>query len=157
MSDDKSTADKVKEIMKKFFSPNSKPTLDSFPELVDCIVWLRFVLAVFFGIYAGTQSNEKGTSGANILVGLNFIAFPPIVYCQSFLAADAESYGSKLYFSGIVQGLALAVVIWIYMYTESHAQEETVFVSAFSNLLVGKEDVFPGDGAEAVIPEESEF
>jgi hypothetical protein len=156
MSDDASTVDRVKGIMKKFLSPNSKPTFKTFPELVECIVWLRFVLAVFFGIYAGTTSRSGG--GGNILVALNFIAFPPIVYCQSFLAADQESYGTKLYFSGIPQALALAMLIWIYFYTESHAQDEAAFVSAFSKLLADVEEaVSPVIGDDTGIPLESEF
>jgi len=156
MSDDASTVEKVKGNLKKFLSPNSKPTFKTFPELVDCVVWLRFVLAVFFGIYAGKTSRVGGV--ANILAALNFIAFPPIVYCQSFLAADQESYGTKLYFSGIAQGLALAMLIWIYFYTESHAQDEAVFAAAFSKLLADVEEVVsPVVGVATGIPDESEF
>ena len=155
-SDSRTTADKVKEIMKKFFSPNSKPTMETFPELIDCIVWLRFALAVFFGLWIGNESQNRG--GANIMFGLNFIAFLPILYCQTFLGADQDSYGSKLFFSGIVQGLALAMLIWIYFYTESHAEDEAVFAVEFSKLLTDDEVISPvilGDDPQ--IPEESEF
>lgn len=156
MSDDESTVDRVKGIVKKFLSPNSKPTMETFPELVDCIIWLRFALAVFFGFYAGNQAKNGG--GGNLLVALNFIAFPPAVYCQTFLAADQESYGTKLYFSGLFQGLALAVIIWIYFYTAFHDQEEAAFVEAFGNLVAGGGDAASDSGAgDSVIPEESEF
>jgi len=155
MSDDLRTSDKVKEIMKKFLSPNSKPNMDTFPELVDCIVWLRFALAVFFGLWIGNESQNRG--GANIMFGLNFIAFLPILYCQTFLGADQDSYGSKLYFSGIVQGLALALLIWIYFYTESHPEDEAVFASAFSKLLTDEVVISPVVGEEPQIPQESEF
>eukprot|EP00531_Pseudo-nitzschia_arenysensis_P016380 CAMPEP_0116129818 /NCGR_PEP_ID=MMETSP0329-20121206/8124_1 /TAXON_ID=697910 /ORGANISM="Pseudo-nitzschia arenysensis, Strain B593" /LENGTH=156 /DNA_ID=CAMNT_0003624105 /DNA_START=109 /DNA_END=579 /DNA_ORIENTATION=- len=156
MSDDQSTADKIKGIMKKFLSPNSKPTYESFPELVDCVIWIRFILAVVFGIYAGTQGR---VGGANILIALNLIAFPPVVYCQSFLSADPESYGIKLLFSGLFQALALAVVIWTYFYTAAHEQEEAVFAAAFGNLLgaAAGDAVLAEDVGATMIPEESEF
>lgn len=156
MSDDQSTADKVKAIAKKFFAPNSKPTMETFPELVDCIIWLRFALAVFFGVYAGTNL-KNGSTGGNLLMGLNFIAFPPAVYCQTFLAADQESYGLKLYFSGLFQGLALAMLIWFYFYTAAHEKEEAIFAAAFANLVGGLGDAGSDSGVESVIPEESEF
>mmetsp|Transcript_11514 Transcript_11514/g.23751 ORF Transcript_11514/g.23751 Transcript_11514/m.23751 type:complete len:157 (-) Transcript_11514:361-831(-) len=156
MSDDQSFTDKVKEITKKFLSPNSKPTLQSFPELVDCVVWLRFTLAVLFGIYAGIQGK---VGGGNILVALNLIAFPPVVYCQSFLSADQESYGVKLLFGGLFQAMALAMVIWTYCYTASHEAEEAVVAAAFGNILAAAVggDAVAEDGGIPVIPEESEF
>ena len=156
MSDDQSTVDKVKGIMKKFLSPNSKPTYETFPELVDCVIWLRFVLAVVFGFYAGSQGR---VGGANILVALNLIAFPPVVYCQSFLSADQESYGIKLLFSGLFQALAVAVVIWTYCYTAAHEKEDAAFAAAFGNILAaaGAGDAIAEDGGASVIPEDSEF
>ncbi len=157
MSDDRSTADKLSAIAQKFFAPNSKPTMETFPELVDCIIWLRFALAVFFGVYAGTQLTNGGTGG-NLLMGLNFIAFPPAVYCQSFLAAVPESYGLKLYFAGLFQGLALAILIWFYFYTAAHEKEEALFAAVFTNLVGGLGDAGSDSGVESVIPvEESEF
>lgn len=158
MSDDSSFPDKVKEIIKKFFSPGSKPTMETFPELVECMVWLRFVLAVSFGIWVSTQSDAK--AGANILLALNFISFPPILYCKHILQADEDSFGSKLYFAGIVQALALTILIWVYFYTESHAREEAVFVSVFSKLLAAQQEddvIAPDTGGATGIPEESEF
>jgi len=73
------------------------------------------------------------------MFGMNCIAFVPILYCQTFLGVDQDSYGSKLYFSGIVQGLALAVLIWIYFYTESHAEDEAAFALEFSKLLTDEQ------------------
>lgn len=153
--DDSSTSDKVKEIIKKFLSPNSKPTMETFPELIDCIVWLRFALAVFYGVWVGKQSHNGG--GGNILVALNFIAFPPILYCRTILVADQDSYGSKLIFSGIIQSFALALLTWIYFYTESHAQDEAVFASAFSKLLADEEVISPEIFHDTGVLEESEF
>ena len=125
---------KMKIILKKFFSPNSKPTAETFPELVDCIIWMRFVLAVFFGIWVGHEKQNRG--GPNILLGLNFIAFLPILYAKTFLGADQDSYGTKLMFPGIMQGMALSMLIWFYFYTAAHSEDEAAFVSAFSKILV---------------------
>ena len=129
--DSKSTLDRAKENLIRFLSPNSKPTMETFPELIDCVVWLRFSLALFFGLWIGNENPSKG--GTNLMLGLNLIAFVPILYCQTFLGADQESYGPKLLFSGIVQGLALAVLIWIYCYTDQHPEDEAAFVEAYGN------------------------
>ena len=153
MSDDASIVDKVKENMKKFLTPNSKPTMETFPELVDCIVWLRFVLAVFFGVWIGKQ----GGGGSSILAILNFITFPPIFYCRTFLAADADSYGSKLYFSGVVQGLALATLIWVYFFTDSHTQDEAALASVLDNVAADQEVVSSNIGDDATMDVDSEF
>jgi len=141
--------------MKQFFLPNSKPSMETFPELLDCVVWTRFVLGIFYGVWIGNQSNSEG--GGNILVALNFISFPVIIYCRTILGADLNSYGSKLYLSGVIQSLATAVMIWIYLYTDSHAPEEGIFVSAFNTLVSNEEIVAPGTGVENGYPEESEF
>lgn len=130
--------------------------MENFPELVDCIIWLRFALAVFFGLWIGNESPNRG--GANIMFGLNFIAFVPILYCQTFLVVDQESYGTKLLFSGIAQGLALAMLIWIYCYTSQHQEDEAIFASAYSKLMSAEEVVSAVTGdAAAGVPDESEF
>jgi len=131
--------------------------METFPELVDCIVWLRFILAVSFGFWIGNESPNRG--GANLMLGLNFIAFPPIFYCQTFLGADQESYGTKLYFSGIVQGLSLALLIWIYCYTSSHPEDEEAFASLFGKIVSDEDVVYVYTETQETIemPEESEF
>lgn len=91
------------------------------------------------------------------MFGLNFIAFVPILYCQTFLGADQESYGSKLLFSGIVQGLALAMLIWIYFYTDQHSEDEAVFTSAYSTFLTEEVVISPVTVDIPEVPEESEF
>ena len=154
MSEDSKTSDKVKETIKKFLSPNSKPTFETFPELVDCVVWLRFSVAVFFGFWIGKQHRS---GGGNILVALNLITFPPVFYCQTFLGADQESYGSKLFFSGVVQSLALAMLIWIYFFTESHESDESTLALAFGQILVDEESFSLDEIGDTPIPEETEF
>ena len=153
--DDSSKIEKMKRIMKKFLDFNSKPTMETFPELIDCTIWLRFVLAVFFGTWIGHESKNRG--GANILFGLNFITFLPILWAKTFLGADQDSYGSKLLFSGVVQGLALSMLIWIYFYTESHRSDETIFITAFSSY--NGEEVSPEteDDPQITQEEETEF
>jgi len=154
-------SDKLKKILKKFTSPNSKPTADTFPELVDCIVWLRFFLAIIFGVWIGYERESKNRGTANILFGWNFVAFLPILYCKFFLGADQDSYGNKLLFSGIIQGLALSMLIWFYFYTDSHTIDEAAFVSAFNKLLLTNADSDEGNSPmienESTIVDDSEF
>ena len=102
---------KIKSQLKKFVSINSKPNQDTFPELPDVIVWFRFALALLYGSFLGLSNHSKGAAG--ILFGLNFISFIPVLYCNFILGADSDSYGSKLYFSGVLNSLALMLLIWI--------------------------------------------
>mmetsp|Transcript_16873 Transcript_16873/g.38694 ORF Transcript_16873/g.38694 Transcript_16873/m.38694 type:complete len:156 (-) Transcript_16873:191-658(-) len=155
MSDYSGSADKAKEIFKKFLSPNSKPTMETFPELVDCIIWLRFVLAIFFGIWIGNETPNRG--GANIMFGLNFIAFVPILYCQTFLGTEQDSYGSKLLFAGVVQALGLSMLIWIYFYTDQHPEDKNVFSAAYSKLVTEEVVISSVTGDAPEVPDESEF
>ena len=155
MSDDPTTSKIMMEIIRKFLSPNSKPTLETFPELVDCVIWLRFSLAIFYGFWAGKQHSSVGSG--NILVAFNLITFPPIFYCQTFLGASHESYGSKLFFSGVIQGLALAILIWVYYYTESHEQGESALALALGKAFTDEEVISPNVMDDTPIAEQSEF
>ena len=66
--------------LKKFFAMGSGPTLETFPELVDIVVWSRFVLAIIYGgmLARGNQSGAKV-----LLFALNFVAFMPMLYCST--------------------------------------------------------------------------
>lgn len=119
--------EKQQKIFGQFISFGSKPTAETFPELPECIIWMRFFLAVNYGIYAGLTvlTNEKGA--IPLLMGLNFVAFAPIMYTMTILQADSDSYGGKLLFAGLANAMALVLLIWIYYYTWVHeAEEETL-------------------------------
>ena len=141
---------------------NSKPNKDTFPELPDLIVWMRFVLAIAYGSWLGL-SGQKG--GAGIIFGLNFVTFVPIVYCSTFLGADTESYGTKVYFSGVVNGVALLMLLWVYFHTLDRAEEEKLLSGVLKGIIkVPLVDPIESTGFEGVesvteqVPiEESEF
>jgi hypothetical protein len=76
----KMTETKGPSVLQKFFALNSKPTHDTFPELPDAIVWMRFVLALCYGAWLGI-ANQRGGSG--VLFGLNCVTFVPILYCST--------------------------------------------------------------------------
>ena len=115
-------------LLSKFFAINSKPTMETFPELPDMIVWFRCILAVAYGLWLGLASGRTG--GANVIFGLNFVSFVPVVYCSTFLGADSESYNNKLLFAGLFNAMALLLLIWIYLYTLEHEADEHI-LSAF--------------------------
>ena len=119
-------------LLKKFVTLNSKPTAETFPELPEIIVWLRFVLGLLYGTWLGFGGHDRG--GAGVLFGLNFVTFLPILYCTTYLGADSESYGSKIFFSGVINSFALMLLIWIYFYTVQHSDEEAKIADA---LLMG--------------------
>ena len=100
---------------------NSKPTEETFPELPDFLVAIRFVFAVAYGIFIGL----KGTrSGVMVLQGLNVIAFVPVMYCRFFLFVEQGHFDTQIIFSGTFNALALFLLIWIYYFTAEHTEEE---------------------------------
>mmetsp|Transcript_126467 Transcript_126467/g.188716 ORF Transcript_126467/g.188716 Transcript_126467/m.188716 type:complete len:155 (+) Transcript_126467:103-567(+) len=153
------SASKKESNLGKIFAVNSKPTATTFPELPDYIVWARFVLAVGYGIWLGTSSQSRG--GAGVMFGLNFIVFVPMLYCTTFLGADSESYGTKLLFSGVFNGFALMLLIWIYFYSLDHVEDEKILSNALLSAVKGivDSDVAEVDVADLSEPvvEDSEF
>ena len=129
-----SGSNREKSILEKFLSPNSKPTMESFPELPDCVVWLRFVMGVCYGTWL-VINPSKLVGGANILLGVNLVTFVPVLYCQAYLGANQESYGTSLVFGGVIQSAAVILLIWIYFYTESHPEDVAIFASAMSKVM----------------------
>lgn len=144
-------------LLKKFVSLNSKPTIETFPELPNVIVWLRCILAIIYGAWLGIGNLTRG--GAGVMFGLNFITFLPIIYCSTYLGADQESFGTKIYFGGVANSLALMLLIWVYFYTVEHADDELKLSDAL--VAVVKNITMAEDGAAveeaSPIMEESEF
>ena len=156
--------EKQRIVLGKFLSPGSKPTAESFPELPDCITWMRFFLAINYGIYMGLTevTNERGA--VPLLMGLNFVAFAPMLYASVLLQADNESYAGKLLFVGLPNAMSLVVLIWIYYYTLIHEEEEASLTRMLEvvKLSQGTGDESSGDPMDmdvgAAPPmEESEF
>lgn len=110
-----------KVLLSKFFSIGSKPTADTFPELPHVLLWFRALLGTLFGLYMGL-SGRQGAVG--FVFGVNIVAFIPMAYCQIMLVADIDSYKHSLQFSGVLNALALALLIWIYCNTWTHAETE---------------------------------
>jgi hypothetical protein len=120
------------DILKKFTAIGSKPTPDSFPELVDCMIWLRFGIALAFGLYLGSITM---TGGVYCIFGLNLITFIPIFYCQFLLVADMDAYKSSLYFAGVPNAFALFLLIWILCFTWQYSDEETKVATSAAVIL----------------------
>lgn len=119
-------------LVSKFLAINSKPTKDTFPELPDVIVWFRFALAVGYGTFLGLNDTHR-SGGANVIFGLNFVAFLPILYCSTYLGANQESYDNKLLFAGVINSVALMLLIWVYLYTSNHESDLAAMASILSS------------------------
>jgi hypothetical protein len=131
--------------MQKFLAPNSKPNKDTFPELPDVVIWFRFILAVSYGTWLGLGTEQGGSA---VLMALNFVTFVPILYCSTFLGADNESYGTKIFFGGVANSMALLMLIWIYFYTMRHEEDEAKISEAIISLL----NITGSDGASGELP-----
>ncbi|KAG7361455.1 hypothetical protein IV203_036555 [Nitzschia inconspicua] len=132
MSSPSSTVEK-KSMMEKLLTPGWKPKPATFPELCECIVWIRFVIAVCYGVYIGLE--EKSRGGVNLMVALNLVTFVPVFYATTYLGASQEEFGANLIFGGVMEGLALTTLIWVYMYTASHPEDEAAFSLVFGKLM----------------------
>ena len=139
------TLKRVREILHKFASIGSKPTPESFPELIDCVIWLRFLLAVSYGLYLGS------TVGAvHVLFGLNLVTFLPILYCQLILVADMDAFKS-IHFAGVPNALALLILMWTLGFTRHFSEQELkLAASVVLQQVVAKQDpddivLVPGD------------
>ncbi|CAB9511460.1 expressed unknown protein [Seminavis robusta] len=155
--------EKESKILSKFVSFGSKPTAETFPELPDCLIWLRFVLAVSYGVFymassAAATDNNQGI--IPLFTALNFVCFMPMIYCSLVLQADSESYKGSLVFSGVMNAMALVALIWIYFYTLNHPEEEATLqslVSLVTDAAGGDDEAYEGDPAPVPPMEESEF
>ena len=146
---DLDTLSYISVLLKKYVSLNSKPTEETFPELPTLVIWTRFVLAIIYGLWISLGQHGPGrTPGTSLMLGLNFITFLPALYCNTFLGADSESYGTKIYFSGVVNAMALMLLIWIYFYTLEHEEEE-MKISQILLSLAANQNAAAGAGDSA--------
>ena len=94
------------------------------------MTWIRFVLAVAYGVWISIQPASSARNGAaNLIFAFNIVCFIPLAYTISYLRVDQESYGANLLFAGVPQGIALVLLIWVYIYTEAHQADEMVFAA----------------------------
>jgi hypothetical protein len=112
---------------------HSQPTVETFPELTHIMIWFRAIIAVCYGMWLGWDAT-RGAAG--ILLGANVITFLPLLYCTTYLRADAESYGLKLFLGGVVNAVALMVLVWIYCFTARHAVQENMLRQLVNSTMI---------------------
>ena len=151
-------AKKLKEVLRKSVAINSRPNEESFPELPTVLIWMRFCLAVAYGTYIGRRGVK---AGAMVLQALNLVAFLPFMYCRLFLGTDAEAYGTQIIFSGTLQAVALAVLIWIYFYTAQMEEQELrladLLIAPSGDAVGGEHDQIVVETIALPVVEEDEF
>lgn len=145
-------------LLKKAFTMNLQPTEETFPELYDIIVWFRFMMAIGYGRLIG---RNKESSAIFLLQSLNIIGFIPILYIRLFLNMNesnmsSSSYGNKLFFAGLLNAIALVLLIWIYYFTLYHAEEETMLSAMLVNTTIVNDTTTTTSSNDQVV-EEQEF
>jgi len=100
------------------------------------------------------------------------VAFLPMIYVESILKANVESYekqGVNFMYLGVMNALALCVLVWVLGYTMMNEEYEERMVLAHSvvkeavkNVVVDVVDGMGGGdvnvgGKEAVMSEDAEF
>ena len=68
------------------------------------------------------------------------------------MGADNDSYGTAIFFGGVLNALALMLLIWIYFYTLEHEQEEMKIAQILLAMAANKNAAANGGdfGGEAV-------
>ena len=64
-----------------------------------------------------------------MLQALNLITFIPMAYCNFYLRTPKGQFESKILFAGLLNALALCLLVWIYFYTAANQNEEVRFAS----------------------------
>jgi len=76
---------------------------------------MRLLLGLCWGVSLGLRSVE---GGLGIISGIGLIYFVPLLYVETFLKADLESYKTpNLNMTGVVNAIALLILAWATLYT----------------------------------------
>lgn len=118
-------------LLNKFTTINLNPTEENFHELPTVLLWIRFLLALMFGIFIG-QKNERGVS--HIVQTINLIIFLPVMYCRMYLNVPSKVFPMQVLFSGTVNAISLTMLIWIYYFTHHNATEKQMLTSMLLNV-----------------------
>lgn len=46
------------------------------------------------------------------------------MYCRLYLGVEADAFGGKIIFSGLLNGGALIILLWVYFFTAAHEMNE---------------------------------
>ena len=124
-------------VLKKACKFGSKPDESTFPELVPLVTWLRLIIGAIYGVSLGIRNENRGLVG--LTLGLNVIAFGPMLYFNGFLMAKVDSY-KNLRFVGVVNGLAIMLLIWITFFTWAHSEEEISLQKVLSDAMISSSE-----------------
>ncbi len=128
-------------VLKKACAIGSKPDESTFPELPTVVTWLRLIIGALYGVSLGLRNENRGLVG--LTLGLNVIAFGPMLYFAGYLMANVDSY-KNLRFVGVVNGVAIMLLIWITFFTWAHSEEETSLQKVLSDAMISSsEDADP--------------
>lgn len=113
---------------KKFTAFNSSPTEKTYPNLPQNITYLRLFLGLAYGISLAFRENIPNTTlngSAGLIFGLNVITFIPIFFMNYYLNVDTDAY-KGVTFAGVMNGMALMVLVWLIFFTMLHEEEEKI-------------------------------
>jgi hypothetical protein len=120
-------------VLQKACKFGSKPDASTFPELTTVVTWIRLIIGAIYGVSLGIRNENRGLVGATL--GLNVIAFGPMLYFNGYLRAYVDSY-KNLRFVGVVNGLSIMLLIWITFFTWKHSEEEFSMQKVLSDAIM---------------------
>lgn len=84
------------------------------------------------------------------------------MYCRLYLGVESEAFGGQIIFSGLMNGIALTMLLWVYFFTAAHEAEESQLKALLATVTTSATEVVSGDdGTEETVAtgvsEEPEF
>jgi hypothetical protein len=141
-------------VLQKACKFGSKPDASTFPELTTVVTWLRLLIGAIYGVSLGIRNENRGLVGATL--GLNVVAFAPMLYFNGYLHAYVDSY-KNLRFVGVVNGLAIMLLIWITFFTLAHSEEELSMQKVLSDAIMASSSAATESSAEGTSVGTDEF
>jgi hypothetical protein len=140
-------------LLHKVFQFGSKPDASTFPELLTVVTSMRLLFGAMYGVSLAVRHETSGLVG--LTMGLNLVAFAPMLWFNGYLHADVDSY-KNLRFVGVFNGVAMMLLVWIMLFTYYHLEEEETLQKVLSDNAVLSEAAnteIPSDGITVRIDE----
>ena len=128
----------------KFFKYATYATPESFPTLPKYVYYFRVCIGIMYGCLIGW----KGVVGARSIMSGGFLLFPlPTTRHDRWQKGNDEKWGAKLVFEGLVPGIALMLLSWIWIYNALHTTGNEVLDYAIANAKRKGEEYYNAESA----------
>ena len=90
--------------------------------------------------------------GFGVMMGCSAVMFLPLIYVEQFLKAQVNAYSANIAVTGVVNGMASCLLVWIIFYNMNHADLLEDIVAAGGESSIIEEDAAIESMIEEDIP-----